>query len=528
MQLIFNSDLLTNVALQRGDHFQFTEELLKKVSVGEINGWITSVTLSLTIYKVEKEVVSRQNDEDKSTENQSPGPSVRDLVKDLKILPISGHEMINSLAEGTDHYEHQLILSIAKDNLTNPIVLSDSTTTPENQPLTRSPKSLVADGSSLASPENNGQFNFIDLKEQQSHILPAIEHGLHTVLRHGRYILGPEIQELEEKLAKYVGTKHAISCASGTDAILMALMALGIGPGDAVFTSPFTFIATAEVIVLLGATPVFVDIDPRTFNIDPSKLEDAIVEIGNHGKLKPRCIIPVDLFGLPADYDSVASIAKKYELFVVEDGAQSLGGVYNGRMAGSLGDIGATSFFPAKPLGCYGDGGAVFTDDDTWAEKLKSIRVHGKGQHKYENVRIGLNARLDTIQAAILLAKLPGFQGEIDARQLVAKRYSDGISNIEGLDIITPFIPENSGSAWAQYSLLSEKREDLMGILKKAGIPTVIYYPKPLHLQKAFANLGHGVGDFPVSERISNSIFSLPMHPYLKDQQIDRVINALT
>lgn len=299
---------------------------------------------------------------------------------------------------------------------------------------------------------------FIDLAEQYRLLQKDIDSNIQKVLNHGKYIMGPEVKELEQQLAEYVGVRHAISCSSGTDALLMPLMAWGIGKGDAVFTTPFTFIATAEVVSLLGATPVFIDIDCETFNMDARLLEQAIEKVLDDGVLNPRVMIPVDLFGLPADYDAISPIARKYGLKVLEDAAQAFGSIYKGRKAGSLGDAAATSFFPAKPLGCYGDGGAVFTNDDELAEKLISIRVHGQEKDKYNNVRIGINGRLDTLQAAILLAKLKAFDGELKARNRIAKEYASGIGNI----LKTPVVPDESIpslSSWAQYSVLAEGPE---------------------------------------------------------------------
>jgi len=391
--------------------------------------------------------------------------------------------------------------------------------------------------------------NFIDLAAQQKRIRSELEKNISKVLDHGSYILGPEVKELESKLAEYVGVKYAIACASGTDALLMALMAHSVGPGDAVFTTPFTFIATAEVIALLGATPVFVDIDPQTFNIDPKKLALAIQAVktndpslhplpiskkktsspltgegwGEGEGLRPRGVIPVDLFGLPADYDAIQSIAKKNGLFVIEDAAQSFGAEYKGKKACSLADIACTSFFPAKPLGCYGDGGMCFTDDDQLAQTINSIKVHGKGSDKYDNIRIGINGRLDTIQAAILLAKFSLFPEEIELRQTVAQRYTSLLT--PHAPLLTPHIPKGYTSAWAQYSVLAkdcDHRTALQKRLQENKIPTAIYYPKPLHLQTAFAFLGYAPGAFSVSEDAANRIFSLPMHPYLglESQQI--------
>jgi len=382
---------------------------------------------------------------------------------------------------------------------------------------------------------------FIDLHAQQKRIRESIETRIRTVLDHGQYIMGPEIKELESKLAAYVGVKHALGCASGTDALLMALMALQAGPGDAIFTSPFTFIATAEVISLLGATPVFVDIDERTFNIDPQKLEQAIIALKRNDRsfyplpltphsspLTPKGVIPVDLFGLTADYSAIQAVTEKYGLRVIEDAAQSFGAEYKGKKACYFGNIACTSFFPAKPLGCYGDGGMCFTEDDRLFEIMDSIRVHGKGNHKYDNVRIGINGRLDSIQAAILIAKFEIFPEEIELRQEIARRYSKLLTPHPSL--LTPHVPSGFKSAWAQYSLLAKDekhRSVLQSKLKDAGIPTAIYYPKPLHLQTAFVHLGYKAGDFPVSEDCASRIFSLPMHPYLKAGGQDKIVHLL-
>ncbi len=369
---------------------------------------------------------------------------------------------------------------------------------------------------------------FVDLKAQQKIIRKNIEAGIKKVLDHGKYIMGPEVGELEAKLAKFAKVRHAITCSSGTDALVMALMALGAGKGDGVFTTPFTFVATAEAICLAGATPVFSDIDPVGFNIDPGKLETAIKKVIKRNNIKPKAIIAVDLFGQPADYDKINKIAEKYGLFVIGDGAQSFGAKYKKKSACCAADIACTSFFPAKPLGCYGDGGAIFTNNDALAENLISIRVHGKGSHKYENVRIGINGRMDTIQAAILLEKLKIFPKEIELRQKAAKNYTKLISGISYLK--PPAIKDDVTSVWAQYSLLArdeEKRNELIKKLNRAGVPTAIYYPKPLHIQKAFKDLGYKKGDFSVSENAAKRIFSLPMHPYLKHEDQNFIAKTL-
>ncbi len=382
---------------------------------------------------------------------------------------------------------------------------------------------------------------FIDLGFQQLRIREKIENNINKVLEHGKYIMGPEVKILEEKLAAFVGTKHAISCSSGTDALFMALMALNAGPGDAIITTPFTFIATAEVISLLGATPVFVDIDATTFNINPDEIAKAINAINSNdasiypipdsclkSKLTTKGIIGVDLFGLPADYDGINSLAKDHKMFVIEDAAQGFGAEYNGRKASSLADIGCTSFFPAKPLGCYGDGGMCFTDNDELAEITRSIRVHGKGNHKYDNIRIGMNGRIDTIQAAILLAKFDIYAEEIELRQQVAERYINELSTHPSL--VIPVIPDGYKSVWAQFSILAEDkthRSLVQKKLKEEDIPTAVYYPLPLHLQTAFASLGYKEGDFPVSEDFSRRIFSIPMHPYLTEEDQDNIIKTI-
>ena len=365
--------------------------------------------------------------------------------------------------------------------------------------------------------------HFIDLNAQQQPIRALIEDRIKRVLDHGKYILGPEVKELEETLADYVGVPHAVGVASGTDALLMALMAYDIGPGDAVFTVPFTFVATAEVIQLLGARPVFVDIDPGTWNMDANALEKAVQKVTEAGRLRPRCIMPVDIFGQAADYETINAVAKRHNLVVLQDMAQSFGATQDGRRAGSLGDIAGTSFFPAKPLGGYGDGGMIFAAEEDMREKLCSLRVHGKGRHKYENVRTGVNGRLDTLQAAILLAKFSVFPAEMEKRRQVAARYAEGLGDVVTLQQVQP----GNISAWAQYSVRHPRRGHIIAALKEQGIPTAIYYPVPLHLQPAYADLNHAPGDFPVSEAVSQDIFSLPFHPYLEPAAQDRIITAV-
>ncbi len=352
---------------------------------------------------------------------------------------------------------------------------------------------------------------FIDLQAQYQHLKTKIDKRIQDVLNHGKYIMGPEVKELESNLASYVGVKHALTCANGTDALTLAMMVLDIKEGDAVFCPTFTFFATAETIAFQKATPVFVDSEESTFNICPNHLEQQIESVLAEGKLKPKAIIAVDLFGLPADYIKLQEIADKYELKIIEDAAQGFGGEINGRKAGSFGDIATTSFFPAKPLGCYGDGGALFTNSDEYAALIESYRVHGKGSDKYDNVRIGMNSRLDTIQAAILLEKLAVFPTELNARNKAAQKYNAELAG----SYKTPQVPEGFVSSWAQYTLVAENREAEMAKYKEKGIPTMVYYGTCMHQQTAFKQLGYSDQDFPVASRLAKQVFSLPMHPYL-------------
>lgn len=368
---------------------------------------------------------------------------------------------------------------------------------------------------------------FIDLAAQQARIKPEIEAAIARVLSHGQYILGPEVREFENQLAEFCGAKFCVACANGTDAIALPLMRLGVRPGDAVFVPSFTFTATAEVVCWLGATPYFVDIDPRTYNLCPDSLRAAILECQKDGKYKPRGVIPVDLFGLAADFDAIDAVAKEFGLWVIMDSAQGFGAQYKDRVAGGMGRFATTSFFPAKPLGCYGDGGAILTNDESDIEILHSLRVHGQGTDKYDNVRIGMNSRLDTIQAAILIEKLKIFADENRARQKVARRYTDALKDI----VTTPFVPEGYVSTWAQYTIAlpegAEQRAKLQEHLKSAGIPTMIYYPRPLHLQPAYKKYPSVGNALPHSEAVMGKVLSLPMHPYLDAATQDKVISQV-
>ena len=364
---------------------------------------------------------------------------------------------------------------------------------------------------------------FIDLQAQRRRLGPALDAAIKAAVEGGQWILGPQVAQFEKDISAWAGVKHAIGCSDGTDALLLLLRAWGVGPGDAVFVPAFTFVATAEVVVLAGAVPVFVDVLSDTFNMDPVSLEAAIAMVKRDGKLKPKVVMPVDLFGQPADYRSLAPIAKREGLKLLCDTAQGFGAVMDGKRAGSIGDAAATSFFPAKPLGCYGDGGACFTNDDELKDKLLSLRMHGQGRDRYEHVAIGLNARLDTIQAAILIEKLKIFEDEIDKRNAVAQRYSRAFANSNRIK--TPVVLEGVTSTWAQYTLQVADRARFQADLKQAGVPTMVYYPIPLSRQPAYA--GYPGVATPVSEALCGHVVSLPMHPYLDESTQDRVIDAV-
>lgn len=364
---------------------------------------------------------------------------------------------------------------------------------------------------------------FIDLKAQKAYLGSKIDDAISGVLEHGRFIMGPEINTLETRLAEFGNIGRTVSCSNGTDALLLPLMAWGIGPGDAVFVPSFTFAATAEMVAFTGATPVFVDILPDTFNMDPAHLSSAIEQIDKQSELTPRAIIAVDLFGQIANYPDIGDIAQAHGLKLVADAAQGFGATLNGQQAGKWADVVTTSFFPAKPLGCYGDGGAVLTDDDDLADVMESLRVHGKGTDKYDNVRIGMNCRLDTMQAAILIEKLAIFAEEIEKRNAVAKRYSEALGQVANV----PFVMDGAVSTWAQYTLIVENRDEVQAGLKEKGVPTAVYYPKPLHEQTAYRNYPIAGGNLPVSERLSAQVLSLPMHPYLENDVQDYIVDSV-
>ena len=362
------------------------------------------------------------------------------------------------------------------------------------------------------------------LKKQYQELKTVIDFNIQEVIQSTNFISGKQVSELEDRLAKYVGVKHCISCANGTDALTLALMAWNIGAGDALFVPDFTFFSSGEVVAYEEAVPIFVDVKEDTFNIDPDKLRKAIVKVIKEGKYTPRVIIAVDLFGQPAEMEEIRKIADEYGLLILEDGAQGFGGEINGKKACSFGDISTTSFFPAKPLGCYGDGGAVFTDNDEWAALISSYRIHGKGSYKYDNVRIGMNSRLDTLQAAILLAKLDAFeQYEIKKVNEVSKKYTEELKTI----VKTPVVLEGFLSSWAQYTIQlknEEQRDGLQAYLKEHQVPSMIYYPKPMHKQEAFALCGSNEDELSVTTELCKKVLALPMHPYMEEDEIMQVV----
>ncbi len=367
---------------------------------------------------------------------------------------------------------------------------------------------------------------FRDLRKQYQVLKTEMDQAMAEVLESAGYISGRQVTELEEALARYVGVKHCITCANGTDALTLALMSWGIGEGDAVFVPDFTFFSSAETVAYEGAVPVFTDILEDTFNMDPDSLERAVRAVLAEGKLTPKAVVTVDLFGLPADHDRIRQIADHYGLYILEDAAQGFGGTCQGRRAGSFGDIATTSFFPAKPLGCYGDGGAVFTDSDDWAALIRSLRIHGKGSDKYDNVRIGMNSRLDTLQAAVLLVKLKAFQKELADTDIMAEKYAEGLKDC----VKVPVIPKGCGSGWAQYSILlrnGEERDRVQAYLKANDVPSMIYYQRGMHQQTAFAGYCLYGETFPVTEEVCSRVLSLPLSPYLTAEDQGKVIRLI-
>ncbi len=516
VQLVFDTNILVDALLARGPHYPYAVQLLEAVRNGEVEGWYAPHCVTTVYYLIERSLAME-------TSNRKETASLAQaLVKKgmsiLKPLPQVGDELFHLKPEPGDDLEDLLIVKLATDYLPNPLIVTRDTWFLQNATCQAAhPKDLSENGMGSRLLRRDDPMPFIDLAAQQRLIRPNIQAGIHRVLHHGQYIMGPEINELENRLAAYVDVPHCITCASGTDALLMALMALDIGPGDEVITVPYTWISTAEVISLLCATPVFVDIQPDTYNMDPDKLEAAITP-------HTKAVMPVGIYGQCADMTRINAIAEKHGIPVIEDAAQCFGATHHGQKACNLSLIGCTSFFPSKPLGCYGDGGAVFTPDDALADKLRQIRVHGQ-KVKHQHPLVGINGRLDTIQAAVLLDKFTLFPEECTLRADKGKRYDALLSHIPGIQ--PPVIAPGNTSVYAQYTVLAENRDPLSQKLKQAGIPSVAYYTAPLHLQGAFAGLGHQPGDFPVSEQVAGQCLSFPMSPYLTEQEQERVAKAI-
>jgi len=532
VQLVFTPGALADALLFHGPEALQAAKLLDMVDQGEFEGWYALTTIPSLCRLLEHNLCQKTATSEEA--RQLCRKILQEVVQVLKPLPqseVALHALLTPEQTGGD-LEQRLLVNLATSALPVPLlVINGQWATNDTSLQAATPREIIDKGIDAWIPTNKS-IQFMDLTAQQRTIRPQLEQRLHAVLRHGRYILGPEVAELEQQLSTYTGARHAITCSSGTDALLMALMALEVGPGDAIFTTPFTFVATADVIARLGATPVFVDIDPLTCNLDPAKLEGAIRKTQSGSPQKPlraKAIIAVDLYGLPCNYDAIEAIANTYGIPVIQDGAQSFGAEYKIRRSGTLGTICCTSFFPSKPLGTYGDAGAAFTAEDALAEKMRSIRVHGQGKDKYDTVRLGIKGRMDTLQAAILLEKLAIYPREMLAKTKVAELYAAKLFH-SAPELTLPTVPEGMQSAWALYTIQakdSTHRTTLQARLKQYQIPNVIYYAKPLHLQPVFANLGYKTGDFPVAERCAGRVLSLPMHPYLTEAEVDRVATAL-
>ncbi|MFA6013585.1 MAG: DegT/DnrJ/EryC1/StrS family aminotransferase [Gallionellaceae bacterium] len=515
MDLLFDINVAVDICTKRQPFYDDSNLAVAKcvyeggriwLYVGSVQTleYVTRAELKLIYKKAGEQVSARQLEK-----------NARDVLKKLAsdkhwLASLAGE---GSVFDSVDPEDEQLIRALSRFTPGSIKLLTRDEHLCELYPdLTITPQKY------LEMPSQLKAIDFIDLKTQQDLIRPALEENIHRVLARGQYIMGPEIKQLEERLAEYVGVKHCITVSDGTKALLIAMMALGIKAGDEVITTPFTFIATGEMIALIGAIPVFVDIDPRTYNIDPRKIEAAITP-------KTKAIMPVSLYGQCADFDAINAIAEKHGLPVIEDAAQSFGATYKGKKSCALSTIGSTSFFPSKPLGCYGDGGALFTDDDNLAKLMREIRLHGQDR-RYHHPRIGLNGRMDTLQAAIVLAKMDIFEEEVNSRVVIGARYTDLLKSVFG--VASPYIEPQNTSVYAQYTVIIENRETVQKQLNESGIPTAVHYPIPLHLQPAFAFLNKAVGSFPIAEEKSRQVMSLPMSPTLTMCDQQRIVSALT
>lgn len=516
IQLVFDTNILVDALTARGLYYEYAVKVLEMARNGELEGWYAPHVVTTVYYLLERTLAKEAD-----TPRQSSVVAqslLKEIFQFLKPLPQVGNELLDLDTQVGDDVEDALIIKLGKEYLPNPLfVTRDKWFLRQAEVNAAHPKEIVENGLDAWLPRNQS-VPFTDLIIQQRAIRPQLEANIHRVLHHGQYIMGPEVTELEQKLADYVGVKHCITASSGTDTLLIAMMALGIGPGDEVITTPFTFAATGEMIVLLGAVPVFVDIDPRTYNIDPTKLETSITS-------KTKAVMPVSLYGQCVDMDSINAIAHKHGLPVIEDAAQSFGATYKGRKSCALSTIGSTSFFPSKPLGAYGDGGALFTNDDVLAKVMREIRVHGQDR-RYHHSRIGINGRLDTLQAAVLLAKLERFDREVDRRQRIGAYYTAQIRKFCPC-AVTPYIEPYATSVFAQYTIQVSDRAIVCERLNESGVPTATHYPEPLHFQPAFSQFGHSRCRLSIAEAVAMRVISLPMGPDLSLVDQDIVIMAL-
>jgi len=507
--LILDVNVVLDLWLARGNA-SLIEAILERSATGEVRFWVAATSLPILHYVCAAELKKRgASGADAANLASRLTQSLLDYVS---VLSVQGFQQRDLLSRAKDLEDAQIAAAATALHGETHILSNDASFDGMGAISILSPSAALAWLDQARPPST---VDFIDLKTQQDRIRPQLEEGVHRVLHHGQYILGPEVGELEAKLAEYVGVKHCIGVSSGTDALLVAMLALGIGPGDEVITSPFTFIATGEMVALIGAVPVFVDIDARTYNIDPAKIEAAITP-------KTRAIMPVSLYGQCADMDAINAVAERHGLSVIEDGAQSFGATYKGRQSCGLSLVGCTSFFPSKPLGAYGDAGACFTDDDALAKLMGEIRVHGQDR-RYHHPRIGINGRLDSMQAAVLLAKLPFFPEEVEARGRIGARYSALLADAA---CVTPFIEPHNTSVYAQYTIAVDDRDGVLARLGSAGIPTAVHYPVPLHRQPAL--IGSSEPCLPVAEHAALRVFSLPMHPYLSEAELVNITREVS
>jgi UDP-2-acetamido-2-deoxy-ribo-hexuluronate aminotransferase len=517
VQLVFDTNILVDTLLARGYYYKYAVQLLDKVALKEIEGWYAPHSITTVYYLVERTLAA--NATNRAESEAKARQLVQSLAKILKPLPQIGDEILAIASQPGDDYEDEVISYLAENFLPNPLIITRDKWFLQNSRIHAAhPKEIIEDGFAAFLPKSPA-VEFCDLAAQQRQLRPQIQRNIHRVLAHGQYILGPEVAELEEKLTAFVGAKYCITCANGTDALQIAQMALGIGPGDEVITPGFTYIATAETVALLGAKPVYVDIDSRTYNLNPVLLEAAITP-------RTKAIIPVSLYGQCADMDAINAIAARHGIPVIEDAAQSFGATYKGRKSCNLSTIACTSFFPSKPLGAYGDGGAIFTNDEALAKVLRQIARHGQDR-RYHHIRVGVNSRLDTIQAAILLPKLAIFEEEIALRQQVAARYTSVIASEARQSmppVVLPYIEPHNTSVYAQYTVRVQDRAAVQERLKAAGIPTAVHYPIPLNQQPAVVD---EKVHLPAGDAAAKEVMSLPMSAYLSAQDQQKIVLAL-